>query len=1176
MKLSKVLKKDIEKYLGIIPDKRRKDFKQFIAEKGGFNNAIESLKSQLDQLKEFKVKKEVRQKQVKVQKKYESKKREAKKERYIGNILVEFRITEDRRNDGGGFGEYYLMKKVYEYRSKFKTIYKITVNIRFDKLTTEKQLPNEINEKVEDQRKYILVSDGYIIDVEPLSIKSDIHKYSNGQKYEDIKMKNSVAFKYDGYDKQDWDTNTGRCVFDYIIHTYKDIPGFKKICNYDELNKIFRCYEGEDCLNDGVNTIQIKLFCCRFNLPMYALDDDERVFDIYQPESRNKKAPMMMFRISNNHFHPIPKKKQQSILQITSLLNSTSDLITVIKPKEEETKKQIIENTIILEDTNAIVELGKVLNETKTIPNEIKMYNKKISSFVINNTQYTINQNIALTKLITENMGLKYEGQSLGNLIGKIIDETIKHLPKSNHNPNVFNQLITAKKGRAFNGLIKEDYVDLLENPNTIARDITKCYTSIMYDPMEEWIRLDFNDCWTKYNGELIELGLYYVKTEDISLFKKSDIYSSAIINKAIEEGIKFTITHKLISKYRENKNLFVKIIDRVVEISNGDSSLYKLMINMISGLLGKNKTSVSNCNINSNVEHIFHAISEYEKLDKRVFINKIPETDYYIYGVDDEVLSSETNLPMYIQVLDQSNIKVYDMVKQMKGKLIGRKVDCAVIHYPNGNLPEEVNGDTNKVLAEQWGSVRSCGVPVIDYEEEFKDKQYQFNQDWKDWNINDSDDWKKIMEVMIDNGGLLLKSDAGNGKSYVAKQISKTLTNVKKLAPTNKAALNIKGSTIHRFLKMDEEGNISRKVLDSIKRKYKYMIVDEISMISKDIWKRLVLLKQATGIIFLLIGDDKQLEPVEDEDIDDYFNHPAVHYLANNNRNILTIRKRFDERLYNYLKNVDELDLSLFAVRETKRNLCYYNRTRKHINKYWNEKLKTDDSILIKEDIEDDYTQDMYIYKDLPVIARKTEQKGEMCMNNETFEVLDFDDDKIYLGTTRPNEEGEPEPHSIEVDTKDFNELFALNYCSTTHKTQGETIEEDFTIYDWERMNTKCRYTALSRARRPEQVSFGKVELKYEPETFETNIKRKIAGHLKYDKKKKLENNLSIDKVMTLYEKQNGECKICGCHMKTVNYKSNDGKQFSIDRINPLMGHTDENIQLLCWNCNRGKSNRF
>ena len=42
MKMSKVFKKDVEKYLGIIPDRRRKDFKQFIAENGGYESAIKT------------------------------------------------------------------------------------------------------------------------------------------------------------------------------------------------------------------------------------------------------------------------------------------------------------------------------------------------------------------------------------------------------------------------------------------------------------------------------------------------------------------------------------------------------------------------------------------------------------------------------------------------------------------------------------------------------------------------------------------------------------------------------------------------------------------------------------------------------------------------------------------------------------------------------------------------------------------------------------------------------------------------------------------------------------------------------------------------------------------------------------------------------------------------------
>ena len=76
MKLSKVFRKDVERYLGIIPDKRRKDFKQFIAENGGYTNAIETLKSRLSEKTEFKVKKEVRQKQVKVQKEYVERKKD--------------------------------------------------------------------------------------------------------------------------------------------------------------------------------------------------------------------------------------------------------------------------------------------------------------------------------------------------------------------------------------------------------------------------------------------------------------------------------------------------------------------------------------------------------------------------------------------------------------------------------------------------------------------------------------------------------------------------------------------------------------------------------------------------------------------------------------------------------------------------------------------------------------------------------------------------------------------------------------------------------------------------------------------------------------------------------------------------------------------------------------------
>lgn len=158
---------------------------------------------------------------------------------------------------------------------------------------------------------------------------------------------------------------------------------------------------------------------------------------------------------------------------------------------------------------------------------------------------------------------------------------------------------------------------------------------------------------------------------------------------------------------------------------------------------------------------------------------------------------------------------------------------------------------------------------------------------DWKDYAIQDSDDWEKIMNVLVEKGGLLFQADAGCGETYVAKQMALVLEQVKKIAPTNKAVLNFKGSTIHKFVNMDIEGNVSTKRMNYIQNNVKRIFVDEISMITKELWRRLAFVKRETGIKIMLIGDEKQLPPVEDDKVEDYFNHPAVKYPCNNNRNI-------------------------------------------------------------------------------------------------------------------------------------------------------------------------------------------------------------------------------------------------------------------------------------------------
>lgn len=1170
MKVPEGLKKK-SKSLGLnFPlDKRTKAYKlqvdNFRSEKQ-YLEYIRSTIKRIEQKEKKKVQqytKEIELLKYKEERLQQDKLKYEKTERFIGNILVEYQITEDRDLEGGG-SEIVKMKKVF--LNKDRSIYVITSTLRFDRTIKKSFLDKEIIDTIEKRRIEILNSDGYIIDVKVVNYKSDIHKYNEGIKTENIRMRNAGSYMINGYDNQEWDTKTGRCVFDYIIHLYGKTKGFIKDCKYEKLNEIFRFSDEENCLETGVNTTQILKFCVIHNISMFAFDDTEKTFMIHQPTKRYGHAPVMAFRVSNNHFYPIPNERRISMLK--SATNSISEMMIHNKKQEDTISKN--ENTIILESNDAMIELGKFLNEYQVIPTNIKMTDKSLKSFKSEKNKYIVNQNVLQVEEIVKNMGLEYSSQSISYILNIIIEQSIGTFPKSSHNPIVFDCLNIAKKSRVFSGLMEEYYKDLLKSNKSRARDITKCYTSILYNPIEEWITFDFNDEWVKYKkGDKIELGLYYVETTDNTLFKKNDIYSSSIIKKAIVEDIPFTIKYKLISKKYQEKTLFKSVIDNIVKYCNGKEQLYKLLINALSGLLGRSKSSNSMCFINNDIEQIFGAFSVFEENHKKAFINRIPETDYYLYGIDNETIMNETNLPMYIQVLDQSNIKVYDLMKKMTkkgGYMIGRKVDCVVIHYPFGEIVELKD---NK----NWGDDRGCNIPEINYAEKYIEKDYIFNRKWEDYNINDSDRWEEIMNIIIEKGGLLLQSDAGNGKTFVAKKICEKLGKcIKRIAPTNKAALNIGGSTIHRFLKLNEEGIVCKSVLDNISKNYKYIVVDEISMITKELWRRLVLVKQATGVVFLLLGDKKQLPPVENEDIDDYFDSSAVKYLVNNNRNILNVRKRFDEKLYNMLKNVDELDVKMFDNKMNKRNLCYLNKTRKYVNKLWNKKVN--DCLFIEEDINDEYTQDMYIYKGLPVIARETYKKGDICVNNETFEVINFDDEYIYLYTERSND-GEIESHSIDIKISDFRKLFSLNYCSTVHKSQGETIVEDFTIWDFPIMSTKCKYTALSRAKNPEQISFNNYEVEKREDTFVKNIERKIKSHIKYDVEKGYNTDISVEFIQDLFVKQNGECKICECNLKTFNYLSNDNKQFSIDRIDSSKGHIKENIQLLCWGCNRSKMNR-
>ena len=274
---------------------------------------------------------------------------------------------------------------------------------------------------------------------------------------------------------------------------------------------------------------------------------------------------------------------------------------------------------------------------------------------------------------------------------------------------------------------------------------------------------------------------------------------------------------------------------------------------------------------------------------------------------------------------------------------------------------------------------------------------------------------------------------------------------------------------------------------IQKIKENIEYIIVDEVSMVNSKLWSLLYQVYRECNVIFLLVGDWKQIEPVEpDVKPFNYLEHPAVLSLSKNTIINLEVVYRYDNKLKEISKDVDSIKIKDFSNKITKHNLCYTNKKRKEINNivmdmvnknnkediYYIPKFKLHKK---KEEKEKDFIirnntskyQDIYISKGMPVISCITKEGGAVAVNNEEFIIHDINKEKIELITQRPDGE-----HKIEMSITEFRRDFLLSYAITIHKSQGTTIDNKLTIWEWDKQSKKLKYTAITRATKYENIN--------------------------------------------------------------------------------------------------------
>ena len=244
--------------------------------------------------------------------------------------------------------------------------------------------------------------------------------------------------------------------------------------------------------------------------------------------------------------------------------------------------------------------------------------------------------------------------------------------------------------------------------------------------------------------------------------------------------------------------------------------------------------------------------------------------------------------------------------------------------------------------------------------------------------------------------------------------------------------------------------------------------------MLGEVFYKFLMMIKKVRpDIKFIISGDYNQLKPVNDRIsiYTDYANSPCLFELADYNKLELTKCRRADDTLYNLIKfdNIPNVKPSNFIETDEYKNdinICFTNKKRIEINhikmkEVYNKKgrrrgLKLDALSY------DDRSQAVILYKETPIIS-KVNNEDIGLINNQRYKITKIDTFTITIEDDLK--------HEFKISVNDFQKFFLVSYATTIHCNQGASIGEPYTIHEWNRLDKRLKYVALSRSRSIEYI---------------------------------------------------------------------------------------------------------
>lgn len=616
--------------------------------------------------------------------------------------------------------------------------------------------------------------------------------------------------------------------------------------------------------------------------------------------------------------------------------------------------------------------------------------------------------------------------------------------------------------------------------------DMSKCRRNILLHLKENNIKFPVFttlDVPQPFNqDDDIKEGFYFIKSQNYLPFRNNGWYSHPLIKYALDNNIitKNNIKYKLCSSLSLEGDFFNDVINDFMKMPYG---MEKAGTNFLVGLMKKEDVNVDRIKY----FNMFEAASKYlvnhhslSTFNGQIHMSKQKfnedEELYKITSTENIKFDLYTNI-IYHMVLDIEAMELHkltNIIKEQKGHCVAVNTD-SVEFWTNGDREINIQDyywDNNKTILKyhyeddkepQYAQRKKKFV----HTETFKPLHFE----WTTFHDPKTNDFEQTVNCIIQsNKSWNINGIAGSGKTFFLKKLIQTfdIKNIKYkiLAPTNKACRQLDDDciTIHKFFAscINNKSTIKKIVQD-----LQYMIIDEISMVKEAFYALFISIKRINPHIkFIISGDWRQLPPVKDRsDNFDYQNSHVLYELCDGNKLELTECRRSDKELFNLSMEVfnnPDVDISKYKLgkKECDISICYTNNKRIHINTEKMRKYKPKISMKCSKDINDENSQDIYLYNGLPLIAKKTDKQYDV-FNSEIFKILKIN--KVKKVVTIIDPDNDTITKDIKID--DITKIFYPAYCMTVHRLQGSTINNDMTIYEWHLMDNKMKYTAVTRS---------------------------------------------------------------------------------------------------------------